>query len=469
MRVMGESEDRLSRALREGELTVAVYGLGHVGVPLLAAWLSAGARGIGVDVDETKVAAVASGRSPVEEPGVEEILRAALSSGRLKSTTDGVLASRESDVKLIAVPTKLKSSPASVEAEADLSALKSAARAIGEGLKEGDLVILESSVPPETTRRVLRPILEEVSGLTAERDFGLAYSPERIYVGRALADIVERYPKIVGGVGPESARVAAALYREVAKRGVMVLSSDVAAEFEKLAEGVYRDVNIALANQLAILAARLGVEFEEVREAANSQPFCHLHRPGTGVGGPCIPIYPHFLLEVARDVRVDLKLVELARKINSEMPRRVAHLALEGTERAGLSPDSASVCVLGLAFRGGVADTRLSPTYDLVMELLGLGFRSVRVHDPRVRVEGDLPRGVRLLSDLRAALQGCQVTVLSTDHPEYVGMSLARLRELSEGALRVVVDGRDCLDARHVPEGMIYLAVGRPIKVGRSS
>ncbi len=467
MRVMGESRDRLSRALREGELTVAVYGLGHVGVPLLAAWLSAGARGIGVDVDEAKVLTVASGRSPVEEPGVEEILRAALSSGRLKSTTDGVLASRESDVKLIAVPTKLRSSPASVEA--DLSALKSAARAIGEGLKEGDLVILESSVPPGTTRRVLRPILEEVSGLAAERDFGLAYSPERIYVGRALADIVERYPKVVGGVGPESARVAAALYREVSKRGVMVLSSDVAAEFEKLAEGVYRDVNIALANQLAILAARLGVEFEEIREAANSQPFCHLHRPGTGVGGACIPVYPHFLLEVAREVGADLKLVELARRINSEMPRHVAHLALEGTKWVGLNPASAIVCVLGLAFRGGVADTRLSPTYDLVRELLKLGFRNVRVHDPRVRVGGDLPHGVGLLSDMRAALEGCQVVVLSTDHPEYVGMSLAKLRELSKGVLRVVVDGRDCLDDRHVPEGMVYLAVGRPIKVGGSS
>ncbi len=464
MRVMGESEDRLGQALREGELSVAVYGLGYVGIPLLAAWLSAGARGIGVDIDETKVSAVASGRSPVEEPGVEEIFRSALSDSRLKATTDGVLASKESDVKLIAVPTKLKFAGGSVEA--DLSALKSAARVIGEGLKEGDLVILESSVPPGTTRRVLRPILEEVSGLTAERDFGLAYSPERIYVGRALADIVERYPKVVGGVGPESARVAAALYGEVARRGVIVLSSDVAAEFEKLAEGVYRDVNIALANQLAILAAKLGVEFGEIREAANSQPFCHLHRPGTGVGGACIPIYPHFLLEVAREVGVDLRLVELARRINSDMPRHVARLALEGAQWAGLNPNSASVCVLGLAFRGGVADTRLSPTYDVLRELLKLGFRNLRVHDPRVRAEKGLPQGVKLLSDMSSALEGCQVAVLSTDHPEYVGMSLSRLRKLSSGSLRVVVDGRDCLDARHVPEGMIYLAVGRPTKVG---
>jgi len=464
MRVLGEAEDRLIEALGSGEITVSVYGLGYVGTPLMAAWLSAGARAIGVDIDEGRVAAVAVGRSPVDEPGVEEALREALASGRLRATTDGVMASRESDVKLMAVPTRLRFEGDSVSS--DLSALRAAARSIGKGLKRGDLVILESSVPPGTTRKVLKPILEEESGLVAERDFGLAYSPERIYVGRALEDIVERYPKIVGGVGPESARAAAALYRAVAKRGVMVLSSDVAAEFEKLAEGVYRDVNIALANQLAILASRLGIEFEEVRRAANSQPFCHLHRPGTGVGGACIPVYPHFLLKSARDVGVPLGLVELARRVNSEMPGHVAGLALEGARRSGLDPRRVRVCVLGLAFRGGVADTRLSPTYDLVDQLLDLGFGEVRVHDPRVTSREGLPEGVELFLDLEAALRGCEVAVLSTDHPDYVGMSPRALRELSGGSLRVVVDGRDCLDAREVPGGMVYLAVGRPPRIG---
>jgi len=463
MGVLGLPEGELKSLLRSGRLTVAVYGLGYVGTPLLAAWLLAGASGVGVDVDPSKVERVREGQSPVREPGVEEVLRKAAAEGRLKATADGVEASRESDVKIIAVPVFLREE--SGKRRPDFSALEEAANDIGRGLKEGDLVILESSVPPGTTRNFLRPILEKVSGLKAESDFGLAYSPERIYVGRALADIVERYPKVVGGYGPKSAKAARALYEVVSKRGVILLSSDVAAEFEKLAEGVYRDVNIALANQLAILASKLGVEYEEIREAANSQPFCHLHRPGTGVGGACIPIYPHFVMHAAKRVDADVSLVELAREINSMMPRYVAELAARGADLKGIKPMETCVCVLGLAFRGGVADTRLSPTYDLITELRTRGFLRIRVHDPLVHSDPMLPEDVDLLSDLEEALSGCNVIILATDHPEYVGMPLPKLAEWSEARPLVIVDGRDILDASEVPKGVAYLAVGRPARV----
>ncbi len=464
MRVLELPEEELKKALSSGKLTVAVYGLGYVGTPLLAAWLLAGASGIGVDVDASRVERVRRGVSPVMEPGVEEVFRRALKEGRLKATSDGIEASRESDVKIIAVPVPLREEREKMCP--DFTALEEVARDIGRGLKEGDLVILESSVPPGTTRNLLRPILEETSGLKAEIDFGLAYSPERIYVGRALADIVERYPKVIGGYGPKSARTAKALYEVVSQRGVLLLSSDVAAEFEKLAEGVYRDVNIALANQLAILASKLGVEYEEIREAANSQPFCHLHKPGTGVGGACIPIYPHFVIHAARFVDADVSLVKLAREVNSTMPKYVAGLAVKGTSLKGIRPEEANVCVLGVAFRGGGADTRLSPTYDLIAELRARGFGKIRVHDPLVRDDPNLPEGIPLFSDLREALKGCNVVILATDHKEYVGKSVKELAEWTEVRPLVIVDGRDVLDASRVPEGVAYLAVGRPTRVG---
>jgi len=282
------SDDELRSALRSGNLTVAVYGMGYVGTAIAAVWLRAGARVIGVDVDVDKVRRLEACEFKLSDRQVEGELK------RLKDmiryTTDGVEASRLSNVKIVTVPIYLGKDKRPV-----FDAFKSALEGIARGLKAGDLVIIESSVPPGTTMDVALPILEGVSGLRVERDFALAYSPERIYVGRAIADIEERYPKVIGGVGPVSSRVAATLYGSIAKKGVMVLSNPTAAEFEKLAEGVYRDVNIALANELAQLARLLGLDFDEVREAANSQPYSNIHKPGPGVGGSCIPVYPYFL------------------------------------------------------------------------------------------------------------------------------------------------------------------------------
>ncbi|MDK2383266.1 MAG: nucleotide sugar dehydrogenase, partial [Candidatus Korarchaeota archaeon] len=231
MKLLDMEEGEIRRALRDGRIKVSVYGLGHVGSPILAAWLQAGASGIGVDVDEGKVLKLSRGESPVDEPCLTDVFRKALNEGRLKATSDGEWASRETHVKIIAVPTLIDG-----EGNPKLDAIRAAAKSIASGLKEGNLVILESSVPPGTTRGVLKPILEELSGLQAGEDFGLAYSPERISEGRALRDIVESYPKVVGGIDAKSTEVAANLYSLVVKKGVIKLSSDLAAELEKLAE-----------------------------------------------------------------------------------------------------------------------------------------------------------------------------------------------------------------------------------------
>ncbi len=444
----------LTGALRRGEITVAVYGLGHVGAPLLAAWLLAGARGIGVDVDPEKVDLVNSGKSPVMEPGVDEVFSKAVEEGRLRATTSGADAASESDVMLIAVPTKLSGD--GWPRKPDLTHVKEVAREIGKGLQKGDLVILESSSPPGTTRKVLKPILEDESGLKAEEDFGLVYSPERIAEGRALKDIVESYPKVIGGIGPKSSATASELYGVIASKGVIEVSNDLVAEFEKLAEGIYRDVNIALANELAELCRVLGIDYDEVRLAANSQPYSHLHRPGTGVGGLCIPVYPHFLAWVANENSVKLELVKTGRRINEEMPRRVAELVEQGMERLGLKYE---VSILGLAFRGDVADSRLSPTYDLIKELQDRGISVKVVHDPLIAEDPLLEElGVGLTKELEKALKAPAV-VISTDHSQY---RMKASEFFGMGEFILLVDGRHVIEVDEVPRGKAYVGVGRP-------
>jgi len=371
---------------------------------------------------------------------------------------DGAEASRECRVKIITVPVYLGR-----DLQPDFSSFEAAVRAVGRGSEEGDLVIVESSVPPGTTLSLVKPVLERASRLKVEEQLLLAYSPERVYVGRAVKDIEERYPKVVAGVGPRSTEAAVKLYSKVAKRGVMVLSSPTAAELEKLAEGVYRDVNIALANELAKLAAALGVDYVEVREAANTQPYCHLHMPGVGVGGYCIPIYPRFAAHAAAKLGLELPLVELARRINLSMPGYTADLVDAVAKR--LQHADPKVAILGLAFRGGVDDTRLSPTYDLLDALLKKGYGNIVVHDPYVERDAQLEAlGIELERGLEEALKGRDIAVMATDHPEYAELTLSRLKG-AMGRERVgVVDGRLVVkDWRAPPPGVVYAAIGRPM------
>lgn len=440
----------LVELLKRGELTVAVYGLGYVGMALSAAWTLAGARVIGVDVDAVKVEKLNNGVVEYPERDVVEVLLPAVKNGRFTATTDGVVASIRSQAKIVAVPVFLKKSATSVEV--DFSALVSASKAIGAGLKKGDLVIIESSVPPGTTEEVVKPVLENTSGLEAEEDFFLAYSPERIMVGHALKDIVENYPKVVAGVGPKSTEEAAGLYRLVSKKGVVVLNSAKEAEFEKLLEGVYRDVNIALANEMAKLANALGISFRKAREAANSQPYSHVHKPGSGVGGNCIPVYPYFLMWVAAKYGVDLPLTRAARAINERQPSEVAFAAVRAMLKNRVNPATAKIAILGLAFRGDVDDPRESPTYGIISTLLNIGIRpeQIVVHDPYIKQDPQLAKwGIAIFQDLEAAVKGADAVVVSTDHTVY-RIEASRIAKLMRTPL--IVDARGVL----VPDVEIY-------------
>jgi len=451
------SKEQLEEKLNRGEVGIAVYGLGRVGLPLAVAWLRAGQRVIGADINPSIVDKINSGVSPItDEPLMPESVEKFVSEGKFHATTDLVKASRDSEVKLIAVPTTLTE-----EKKFDGRALESALRSIGRGLKRGDAVSIECSVPPTTTENLAKPLLEKESNLRAEDDFALSISPERIYEGRVLEDLEEHYPKVIGGIGPRSTELFAALYSRIAKKGVHKMSSPRAAELSKLFEGVYRDVNIALANELAGLCQAFNVDFTEARAAANSQPFCHLHKPGVGVGGLCIPIYPYFIAEKAEEREVPVNLTRMARAINEEMPKNTIDLLQRALEDVGLRLKDVKVAILGLAFRGNVADSRLSPTYELARQLKPQA-AEVAVQDPYIEADKTLEAmGVPLLRSIEEAVKGASAILIATDHDDYMKMDLTKMIRLARSPT-IILDGRGIIDPGQVPDGTYFTGIGRP-------
>jgi len=437
----------VKKFIKTGKLIIAVYGLGHVGASVAAVWLRAGAHVIGVDKSSVVVNNATHGKTQIGEPSVEEAFRKAILKERFEAVTDPIYASKSSHFKIMTVPVYLS------DTMADLSTVKEVAESIAKGLKKGDVVSFNATVPPGTTEEVVLPILERTSGLKCEIDFGLIYTPERIYEGRAIKDIEDNYPTIVGGIGPRSLKAGTMLYSVIANKGVIQMSTIKTAEFEKVCEGIYRDVNIALANELVKMADKLGINFWEARGASNSQPFCNLHKPGTGVGGACIPVYPHFLIEISDKLKVDSGITKSARQINSLMPKYCVSQALSLLSKSGKSSNKSKVAVLGLAFRGGVSDTRLSPSYDVIHELLNAGC-SVIVHDPYVSRDSELPSPVVLTKDLDKALNGSDLVIIATDHPQYTRINPRKFGKTA------VYDGRGILDSSKFGN-LLFSGIGR--------
>jgi UDP-N-acetyl-D-mannosaminuronic acid dehydrogenase len=398
---------------------------------------------IGVDNDVTKVDAINDGRCYIREPGLGLMIRDAVSKGLLRATTDTVRAVKSSDAAIIAVPTPIKSGVI------DFSYLKSALESVREGLHRGLLVVIESTVPPGTTVGFAKPLLEG-SGLRVEEDFFLAHVPERIAPGRAVEELLSA-PRVVGGVGPRSTEKAVELYSRVNPR--LLPTDATTAEFVKLIENAYRDLNIAFANLLALIAERIGVDVYEAIRLANTHPRVNVHLPGAGVGGPCLTKDPYMLASLARDFWGS-ELILLARRLNDYMPLHVVELVERALGEEGVQLRGARVAVLGAAYKGGVDDTRESPSRRVVQELLGRG-ASVVVFDPYT---GEA-FGAERASSLEDAVRGADAVVIVTDHPEFRNLDLERLGELVRR--RVIVDGRRVVEPHRAAErGFKYYGVG---------
>lgn len=414
----------LPNKIQSGDYKVAVYGLGHVGSPIAAAWLRAGASVIGVDKSQNILQKASEGKTHIPEPGVGEAYKKGLCNQKFLVYNDLIKASQDSFLKMICVPVL------AADGTAELSAVKNVATAIGKGLKKNDVVTLNPSVPPGTTEKVVIPILQKHSHLKVEDDFYIIYNPERIYEGRAIEDIEERYHGIISGYGKKSLEIGTRLFSIIYQKGIISMNSIKSAETEKLFEGVYRDVNIALANELAIFSEKLGINFWEVRDAANSQPFCHIHKPGIGVGGACIPVYPQFILNTAKSLKVNCNLTKYSRSLNNSMPKYCVRQAIKLLNSKNV--DSTKITLLGLAFRGGVSDTRLSPTYEVIKELRKLKVKEIRVHDPLVKNDEFISKydNIQLFNNFSESIVETDLIIIIADHDEYKKLPFDKLQDI---------------------------------------
>ncbi len=425
--LLGVSAEEASVMLRRGELTVSVFGLGKMGLPLALVFADKGANVIGVDVSSERVEQVNRGVNPFPwEPLVSELLDNALRKGRFRATTDGVSAVKESDLVIIIVPVVAGSQGI------DLSAMNEAMKCVGRGLRKGVIVVTETTLPPGTTESYI-PLLEKLSGLRVGKDFGLAHAPERTMSGRVVKDITESYPKVIGAINKETLEPLVGVYSTINSKGVVPVSSIKVAEATKVFEGVYRDVNIALANELALIGEELGFNAIEAIKAANTQPYCHIHKPGTGVGGHCIPVYPWFLIHLAGGTQ---RVIGVARRVNEEMPRHIALLTIKALNKAGKPARGARVIVLGLSYRGDVKEYMNTPSIPLVRELEEWGTR-VEVEDPFYAPEELRKLG---LKPFNGSFKGADALVIATDHSHYKEMDLEKIAR--EMRTRVLVDGR---------------------------
>jgi nucleotide sugar dehydrogenase len=424
-------------------LKIAVVGLGHIGLPLAVQYASRGHQVIGCDVDAGVVDAINRGEAPhQDEAALVERVPQLVRDGVLRATTNDQEGVRESEVVVVIVPVVVDD-----DRQVDYSQIDAATREVAQGLQPGTLVIYETTLPIGTTRDRLGPMLEAGSGLRLDRDFQLAFSPERVLVGRVLLDL-KRYPKIVGATTPEGTKRAVDFYTAVLEPGteIRALASAEAAEMTKLAETTYRDVNIALANEFAQVAARRGIDVTEVIAAANSQPYSHIHQPGVGVGGHCIPVYPHLLFSA----EPGLQLPPLSRAVNDGM---AAYAVGQLAEALG-SLEGEAVLILGIGYRGDVQEDFFSSAFRL-RDALQAGGATVYAHDPyfdpdHLRRRGFEPYDLGAPVPVRAA-------ILQAAHASYQDLDLASIP-----GLEVVLDGRNALDRERVESaGLRYLGVGR--------
>ena len=428
---------------------LVVIGLGYVGLPVALKFAEAGFNVTGIDVDSRKVELVNKGLSPIEgdEPGLQELLGEIIGNGNFKATKE-YEPIRNADYVLVVVET-----PFNLRSREPLyTSLRSAVKSVGQYLRKGTLVVIESTIAPGTINSMVQPILDEESGLTAGTDYFLATAPERVMPGKLLHNLVT-LDRVIGGINEESTKRATELYSIIVK-GELFSTDALTAEVVKTTENAYRDVQIAFANEIALLCENLGVDVYKVRELVNRSPFRNMHLPGAGVGGHCLP-KDSWLLAFGARGKYEPRLLAIAREINDGMPHHMSDLCESALREAGRRIYGAKIAILGLAYLENSDDTRNSPTFMLVKALEVLGAQPI-VHDPFVNSS----EGVVLTSNIEEAIRDADCLAVVTAHDEYKELNLSNVKGLMKTP--IIVDGRKIFDRQAcLSKGFIFRGVGR--------
>lgn len=421
--------------------TLAVVGLGYVGLPLALLAERKGYKVIGVVRDEKKAEKLNQRIAPFKDADIEKYL----ADSQLEVTTD-YSRIQEADIVVICVPT-----PVHEDYSPDLGPVKSASTGIGSNLKRGQLIILESTVNPGVSEDTVLPILEIKSGLVAGKDFYLAHCPERINPGDPKWH-VENINRVVGSLESVGLEKAVAFYESILTGKVKPMGSLKEAEAVKVVENSFRDINIAFVNELALSFAQLGIDVVKVIDGAATKPFAFLaHYPGCGVGGHCIPVDPYYLIEYAKTKGFYHDFLMLARRINNNMPRETADLVLRALNEKGQTLNGAKVAVCGVAYKSNIDDYRESPAFEVIHYLQDYG-ADLRIFDPYVEKFSNV-------TSLDEALTGAHAVVITTAHNEFKKLQPADLKKYG---VQVVIDGRNCLDKDKFKQaGLTYYGIGR--------
>ncbi len=426
----------------------AVVGLGYVGLPVAASAASSGIHVVGVDVDVRKINAINRGRSPLRgrEPGLSNLVAQQVAAGRLEATTD-YAAVTDADVVIVAVETPIDPTTH----DPDYRALRSALSGIGPHLKRGALVSIESTLSPGTMERLVRPTLERRARKKVGTELHLVHCPERLTAGKLLLNLATMH-RVLGASEAKGARKAVDFYERFV-RGDLHETDWTTAEVAKTAENAYWDVQIAFANEVALISEELGVDAFRVRELVNTCPRRAMVFPGAGVGGHCIPKDPWLLVQPAIHSRPEL--IPVARSVNEHMPRRMAQLVDEALVASGRKLKGARVAVLGFAYREDTEDARNSPAIPVIRELRRRG-ADVVIHDPYARSE----HGFTITRDLAATAKGVDALAIVTAHTAYRRLDLKALGRRMRR--RVLVDGRNVFHGPEVVKArFVYRAIGK--------
>jgi len=440
--------EQLIQKIRTKKAKIAVIGLGHVGLPTAAIFAGEGYSVIGSDVKKEVVDAISSLKLVTHEPGLDELVKKVVKAGKLRAVKDNVLAAKQSDVVLICVQTPLAQGE-----KPDLRYLESACRDVAKGLVNGKLVVVVSTVPPGTVKNLVADTFEKVSGLRCNRDFKLAYSPERILPGNTLEEFVKNV-RLVGGLDSQSAALTTELFKSVAK-GQILVTSVANAELAKLAENTFRYVNIAFANELALFCEKMGADIMEVIRLANTHPRVNIHKPGPGVGGPCLTKDPQLLLHPNGRLPFKSKLISCSEELNDFMSQHTVELVVEALKNANKSIRNSCVAVLGVAYKAEVSDTTNSPAQKIIQRLMGLG-AEVKVYDPFT----DEDFGAKRAKNVKEAVKGADCIIVATDHKMFANLPFKELRALVNKN-PAIVDGKRIIDfEKPKQEGFTYYGIG---------
>jgi UDP-N-acetyl-D-mannosaminuronic acid dehydrogenase len=432
----------LSGKISNQKAKIAVIGLGYVGLPLAASLADVGFMVLGLDKKQDRINIIKNGGNPIggKEPGLDELLKKNISMGRLRVTSD-YQDLKDRDVLFVNVET-----PVEDDHNPSYQALRSVLLSLGPVLKKGALVIIESTISPGTMKNIVLPELEESTGGTLNQDFYLGNCPERVMPGKLLANI-RTMQRVIGGADEQTAQTMAKLYSQFVNADID-LTDWITAELVKTVENAYRDVQIAFANEVAVLCEELGADVWKVRELVNKTPFRNIHKPGAGVGGHCIPKDP-WLLASSLNENKKLALIPAARAINDNMPAHMFTLLEKGLNKFGIGIKDSQVLILGYAYLENSDDDRNSPSAQLVNILEQKGISFV-IQDPFINM---------YQGDIYNMAKGCDALVLMTAHDLYRDLDLKRLKEVMKTPL--IIDGRNVFADFHDLNGFELIRLGK--------